>query len=801
MSLDRLLAEIQIETSWRRTRFWLALAGFILFLLVASASLRDRTAGPEWGIATERDGDALRVVWVQPSGLAWDAGVRVGDAILEIDGSPVGGLEFSDLARARTVAVVSGETGRMALLTAREPTNLSLALSLLAVASMFVIIGTSVLLWAPKMDEAFAFYAFSSISAVVCVLAIDEPTGQLWNRRLLFAATVLTAPFLAHFFLVFPQNMLRGRVVPLYLALFVPASVFIALFILASLRWHFLYEVFRPFTYASHSLFSFVAIGAFLWGFVELHREGAAGRLFVPIVGTAVGAVSIAVTTILPMGLARQPLIAPQFSALFGVLIPASFAYAILRHRLLGLSGMIRRAMINFFVGVALLAAFAALSVVLNRIIEPGVDHELLELGVQVTFVAVALIVLPALHSAVRRFVDRVFFRDVYEYDKALQSITRTLASARSADVLASAVADTLVSTLNLSFAAVALRDVGGGPRVIASVPALSPEVIRDIEMATEKAHGNGRDQALFDGKACGMRVMYAPLISGGTYTGLLCLGPKRSGLAFSQRDVNLLTNVATQLAMGLDNARLLQSVQRNLAELQASSAKLKEGQRLLRELNHRLLMAEEKERRRLAADLHDEPLQRIMMLLRYTDSCPGSRGKHDGVCKDLAGQAAATLRRACVDFHPPLLEDLGLAAALDWLVSNVDKSSGIAARIEIDPDFSRVRLRPESQIALYRVVQEAMNNAVRHSEATSILVRLSVEDHGVAVSVKDDGKGFQVPESLSNLSIDGHMGLIGMRERMEAVGGLLEISSVPDVGTEVLAMLKSEARGGTSRI
>ncbi len=801
MANDRILALLQIEFPYRRVRFWLALLGFTLFLLIALGSFHDWTGSPEWGIAVKSDGDVLRVAWVQPSSAAWMEGVRSGDVIIEANGSRVNTLDPAALPQLSTIKIVSQKTGSASLLTARPALDLSLVFSLFASGMIFVIIGSSVLLWAPRIDEALAFYGLSSISAIVFALAIAEPEGQLWNVRLLFAATILSASSQACFFLVFPKNRLLKHAPASYFILFSPASLLIILFVLASLKWQFLYEMLRPIAYSVHGSLYLIAVGAFLWNFIELRREGAAGRLVVPIIGTLAAVVGTVVTTILPLGLASKPLIPPEMGALFQVFIPASFAYAILRHRLLGLSGIIRRALINFFVGVALLASFAALSAVVNRTVEPNWDYQLMELAVQVVFVAVALIVLPALHGASRRFVDRVFFRDVYEYDKALQSITRILASARSADALASDVTAILTDTLNLTFAAVILRDVGGQSEVIAVTPDASSYVMKDVQAIASSVLSDSKPQALFSGKACGVDVTYVPLVSGGIYAGLLCLGPKQSGLSLSQRDVNLLTNVATQLAMGLDNARLLRTVQRNFAELQASAAKLRDGQRLLRELNHRLLMTEEKERRRLAADLHDEPLQSIMMLLRHIDGCPSVRKAKNGVCKDLAAQAAATLRRVCVDFHPPLLEDLGLEAALDWLVSNTDKSSSITARIEVDPEFNRRQLRPEAQIALYRVVQEALNNTLRHSQATSVLVRLSAAVHEVVVTVKDDGNGFQMPESLSNLSIDGHMGLIGMRERMESVGGRLEIFTEPGAGTEVSAILKCETKGGSRAV
>ncbi len=208
-----------------------------------------------------------------------------------------------------------------------------------------------------------------------------------------------------------------------------------------------------------------------------------------------------------------------------------------------------------------------------------------------------------------------------------------------------------------------------------------------------------------------------------------------------------------------------------------------------MQELNRRLLIAEEEERRRLAADLHDDPLQRIMLLMRHMDTCPGVRRSQNVECRKLADEVATTLRRVCADFHPPLLEDLGLGPALEWLVDNVAKSSKLSARLSIDADLRNCEISQEVQIAVFRVAQEALNNAVRHADAATVNARLSRRLQSVVLSVRDDGRGFSLPESLSDLSADGHMGLLGMRERMLMLGGKLEIYTAPEQGTEVVAV------------
>ncbi|MBI2955527.1 MAG: hypothetical protein HYY30_14525, partial [Chloroflexi bacterium] len=422
MTVERLAQLIQVEPARYSVRFWLALLGLVFFLLVAFSSVSDRASGHEWGIAVQREGEGLRVVWVQPSGVASDAGVRPGDFVIAIDGLPSAVVEPSKIDEATTVTTADEQSTNISTMSAYGGMGTVLALGLLAAGVVFMVIGTSVLLWAPNVEEALAFYAFSSVSAVIYVLALSAYSGHLWNVRLQFIMTTLSFTCLAYLFLVFPKNRIRGLAPKSYIALFTPAIALITLFLIASLGWHSIYGAVRPLAYASDILWVLVAAIAFLWSFIELRREGAAGRLMAPIIGTAFAAIGIVFTTVLPLGLAREPLIPPETSALFGVLIPASFAYAILRHRLLGLSGIIRRAMISSFVGVALLASFVALSFAANRTLDVDPSNDALDLGLQILFLAIALVILPALQRLMQDFVDRVFFREVYQHDKALRN-------------------------------------------------------------------------------------------------------------------------------------------------------------------------------------------------------------------------------------------------------------------------------------------------------------------------------------------------------------------------------------------
>jgi signal transduction histidine kinase len=199
---------------------------------------------------------------------------------------------------------------------------------------------------------------------------------------------------------------------------------------------------------------------------------------------------------------------------------------------------------------------------------------------------------------------------------------------------------------------------------------------------------------------------------------------------------------------------------------------------------------AEEDQRRRLSRELHDEPLQLFLHLARRLESLGGTPGLPGTVAGSLeearsqALKAASRLRTLARDLRPPALDELGLAAALSSLLTDVEDEAGPVATFKVTG--TEARLAPEIELGAFRIVQEAVRNTLRHAGASQLLVTVGFRTDGLALSVSDDGRGF-VPESLGEQG-SGHLGLLGMRERTRLLGGHLEVRSAPGQGTVVEA-------------
>jgi two-component system, NarL family, sensor histidine kinase UhpB len=193
-------------------------------------------------------------------------------------------------------------------------------------------------------------------------------------------------------------------------------------------------------------------------------------------------------------------------------------------------------------------------------------------------------------------------------------------------------------------------------------------------------------------------------------------------------------------------------------------------------------LTAQERERERIARDLHDEVNQSLTGLLLRLEAtrrnAPPQLAHELAETQALANRAMEELLTLARQLRPTALDDLGLKAALAGHVDEIGRQTEIQTALEAEGNF--MRLPSDVQLVAYRVAQEALSNAVRHSDAQSIVVRLAREDGTLELTVADDGHGFTFDQAT------GGLGMGGMRERALLIGGDLNVESRPDVGTRV---------------
>jgi len=220
------------------------------------------------------------------------------------------------------------------------------------------------------------------------------------------------------------------------------------------------------------------------------------------------------------------------------------------------------------------------------------------------------------------------------------------------------------------------------------------------------------------------------------------------------------------------------------------------------------VVQAEEDQRRRLARELHDEPLQLFLHLARHLESLAETPGTPAPAADRLARahrqalDAALRLRGLARELRPPTLDHLGLVAALSGLLADVDEEADLHADLQVTGEA--VRLAGDIELGAFRIIQEAVRNSLRHAEARRLQVTVGFGADELRLTVADDGRGF-TPDEFDDLTAT-HLGLLGMRERARLLDGDLEVRSAPGAGTVVDARVplrtpQDMANGGANLV
>ncbi len=268
--------------------------------------------------------------------------------------------------------------------------------------------------------------------------------------------------------------------------------------------------------------------------------------------------------------------------------------------------------------------------------------------------------------------------------------------------------------------------------------------------------------------------ALYVPLVARGRAIGIVAIHDKTArDPRFTDADLRLAEIFAARAAVAVD-----------LSE------------RVARETVRRVVDAQELERSRLARELHDETGQALTSILLGLQAIRGADSEFEtdravAEVRELIVQALQDVRRLAVELRPSALDDFGLSPAVERLAGTFEERTGIHTALE--SSLRGGRLPAEIETVLYRVVQEALTNVVKHAGAERVSIVITQGDDGIRVVVEDDGRGFR-PEEIH----EDALGVVGMRERVALVGGTLDLESAPGAGTALVAYIPLPPSSGT---
>jgi signal transduction histidine kinase len=266
--------------------------------------------------------------------------------------------------------------------------------------------------------------------------------------------------------------------------------------------------------------------------------------------------------------------------------------------------------------------------------------------------------------------------------------------------------------------------------------------------------------------------IVGVPIVNGDRIFGAMCVMGIERPKRFLDRDVAILTGIGRQAGIAVENSYLYEN---------------------LRFYARRIMQAQENERKRIARELHDDTIQSLIALSRRLEGLVTSEEQlSEGAARrirDLWRQTDEMIHRVrefSQNLRPSVLDDLGLLPTLEELTSDMNRQAGIKAEFKVSGQ--KRRLSSEAELTLFRIVQEALSNVRRHSQATQVTTTIELADSAVRMTVEDNGIGFRPPKLTDDLRAEDGLGLIGMHERVRLLGGNLAIDSELGRGTRVVA-------------
>ena len=474
--------------------------------------------------------------------------------------------------------------------------------------------------------------------------------------------------------------------------------------------------------------------------------------------------------------------------------------YAIGKHRLLDIRLVVRKGLAYSTLTALVTAVYLFALFGIQSTFDSQVQGISLLLAALLAFLT-ALLFAP-LRGYLQERVDSLFFGDSNYYRKLLLSFSSRMSGVLDLRELAQGMLQPAMSLLRPQWAGLMFPDPESGdfrvwfqegePDINDDVSPKALRLRRDsplLTWLTQEGTALRAEMLEVIPQARGMwleeregidahRVdLLCPIISRGTLSGLLVLGLKYTDDPYSQEETELLMTMCNGAAVAVDNARIFESLRRE--------------QQRAKQLLNQVVAAQEEERQRVASELHDGVAQWLVNASYQMQVCMAlmAQGKSQQMSKDMAEvdetlrASLKELRQVLSGLRPPALEELGLTHAI---IRDLERLEETGVSCSIQMEGTPMRLPTEAEIATYRVVQEGLNNIRKHANAGEARVRLEFGERELSIRIKDNGAGFNTSEALEGDPSIGHLGLVGMKQRVEGLGGTLRISSKIGLGTTV---------------
>jgi len=506
-----------------------------------------------------------------------------------------------------------------------------------------------------------------------------------------------------------------------------------------------------------------------------------------------------AISILLIFGFSGVTPLADKFpiSHLGGLLSACILTYAVMKHELVNINAVMRRVLgwVSLFILGA--GAYLLFFFLLHLLI--GFELKAVTLILATLTAAAVAIFIYWLRPIFLGIVDQLFYRGTYPYRQALLSFNSKMGNIINLSEVANEMLPTISKALRTPQTTLLFEDSSSGdfttqftypkakhksgddlrfnldnPIVAWLEKEADPLDLQQIDSIPQL---KGLWQTERDHLIASNLRLLCPIKSRGKLIGILALGRKQPDTLYSHEDIELVMSMASQAGIIIENARMFDS--------------LKKQQLQVEQLLTQAVLAQEEERERISIDLHDSVAQ-WLVAASYRAQTAGALLSGDGEDKtrdELADmertldKSVKELRRVVIGLRPPALDELGLSHALQQSLEDL-KADGLVCK------FNEVgiplRLPPNIEIAVYRVVQESLNNIHKHANATKANLHLQFQEDKLLVEIRDNGQGFDLSQTMDSAISVGHMGLLGMKQRAEILGGDFRVKTDEGTGTTI---------------
>lgn len=783
---------------------WLEICSLIAVLLFNVYAIIGVLFRAELGMYWDAN---FRVSTLASDGPAERVGVRLGDRVIAIDEHVVDAWHwpFTQGQPGDTLNVVVERNGQQISRSLRLFPTTRLGrlemISPLLVAFSYWGISVLVLGSSYRNQTIRLFRAFCLLGSVVLVAGTLSGIGLVWAGHLFGIFSCVLGPLLLHFHFTLFDTALQRPQRYILLAAYVLAAALGLPYLLVgpvSHHWRATWGIVGVRIVLGASV-----LGCLAWlGYTYVISKSAdtKRRLRVVVLGTGWSFAPVLFFSILP-DIFGFPFIPYPLTLLFLIFTPLTYWYAIVRFDLLRVDLVLGHSLVYLAVAFLPVCVYILLLRLLDRFLPGAVfAHELIGISLLIITSVAAI----PLRDRFKRIVDQVFYGGWYDYESLVSDVSRYLTGRLDRSALEDSLLRYVGDALRVRGAALLLPDVCNPSQVVGQQYGESFVDLALLSVAIDGALGRylvkinrpievyrlqrdvvrrnlrSSEQKLVDNTAF---RWWSPIVSDGKLLGLLLLGPRVGHERFALDDLKILETLSHQIAVAVKNVLMVE-------ELRLQKETVETSHRILGQMHQQLLIVREEERKRLAWELHDSPVQKLISLryqlgeyLAQIESCDVRLGL-DRTREEMS-ELVNELRCICRELRPPLLDAFGLASAIQAYTEEMGGQHRLEVRLQLEDDTDW-ELQEHRAVFLLRIHQEALSNIIKHADASLVMVRMYRDGANVDLEIQDDGVGFVVPDAMEQLVVEGHFGLLGIRERVELLEGEFELTSRPGKGTRL---------------